>query len=126
LTEFTGSWNTAGVRNLLDLGVPVDAPYGGDGYFDLAPQGLALHAAAWFLRADIVQLLLERGSPVDAKDARGRTPLQRAATACVASYWRNRRTPDPARLLVKAGASLEGISLPTGYAELDAVLYGAW
>lgn len=126
LTEFTGSWNTAGVRNLLDLGVPVDAPYGGDGYFDLAPQGLALHAAAWFLRADIVQLLLERGSPVDAQDGKGRTPLQRAATACVASYWRNRRTPDPARLLVQAGASLEGISLPTGYAELDAVLYGAW
>ena len=126
LTEFTGSWNTAGVRNLLDLGVPVDARYAGDGYFDLAPGGLALHAAAWFLRADIVQLLLERGSPVDPTDAKGRTPLQLAVRACVDSYWSARRTPEPARLLVKAGASLEGIQLPTGYAELDAVLYGAW
>jgi ankyrin repeat protein len=126
LTEFTGSWNTAGVRNLLDLGVPVDARYAGDGYFDLAPGGLALHAAAWFLRADIVQLLLERGSPVDPTDGKGRTPLQLAVRACVDSYWSARRTPEPARLLVKAGASLEGIQLPTGYAELDAVLYGAW
>src|SRR5438309_9454394 len=33
LAEFAGTWNTAGVRQLLDLGVPVDARYTGDGYF---------------------------------------------------------------------------------------------
>ena len=122
ITEFTGSWNTAGVGELLDLGVPVDAPYAGDGYFDLAPQGTALHAAAWFLRADIVQLLLMRGAAVDARDAMGRTPLQLAVRACVDSYWRERRTPAPARLLLEAGASVQGIRFPSGYESVDVLL----
>src|SRR5256886_8403717 len=36
LAEFAGTWNTDGVRNLLDLGVPVTALYPGDEYFDIA------------------------------------------------------------------------------------------
>jgi ankyrin repeat protein len=123
LTEFTASWNTAGVRHLLELGVPVTALYAGDGYFDIAEQSMALHVAAWFLRADLVQLLLEHGSPVDPKDGKGRTPLQLAVKGCVDSYWSERRTPEPARLLVAAGAKREGIRV-TGYAALDAVLQG--
>jgi ankyrin repeat protein len=122
LAEFTGTWNTDGVRHLLDLGVPVNARYEGDGYFDLAPDSTALHVAAWKLRADLVQLLIERGATVDAKDAKGRTPLLLAVRACVDSYWTNRRTPEPARLLLAAGASKSGIATPTGYDELDVLL----
>ena len=123
LAEFTGTWNTDGVRHLLDLGVPVNARYEGDGYFDLAPDSTALHVAAWKLRADLVQLLIERGATVDAKDAKGRTPLLLAVRACVDSYWTDRRTPEPARLLLAAGASQVGIATPIGYDELDALLH---
>jgi ankyrin repeat protein len=122
LAEFTGTWNTAGVRHLLDLGVPVDVRYDGDGYFDLAPNSTALHVAAWKLRADLVQLLLERGAAVDAKDGKGRTPLMLAVKGCVDSYWTERRTPEPARLLLAAGASVEGLPVPSGYDAVDVLL----
>ena len=104
LAEFAGTWNTAGVRHLLDLGVPVDARYTGDGYFDLAKDTTALHVAAWQSRADLVQLLIERGADVNAMDDKGRTPLVLAHKARVDSYWRERATPEPERLLRAAGA----------------------
>jgi ankyrin repeat protein len=121
LAEFTGTWNTAGVRHLLDLGVPVAALYKGDGYFDIALDSTALHVAAWKLRTDLVQLLIERGAPVNAKDGKGRTPLMLAMKGCVDSHWTERRTPEPARLLLAAGASKEGVALPSAYAEFDAL-----
>lgn len=122
LAEFTSTWNTAGVKHLLDLGVPVTSRYRGDGYFDIAPESTALHVAAWQLRADLVQLLLERGAPVNARDGKGRTALMLAVKACVDSYWQHRRTPEPARLLLTAGASREGVPIPTGYPALDDLL----
>src|SRR5439155_426539 len=94
LAEFAGTWNTAGVRQLLDLGVPVTALYEGDAYFDIAKDSTALHVAAWKGLAPTVQLLIERGAPVDAKDGKGRTPLALAVKACVDSYWTYRRTPE--------------------------------
>jgi ankyrin repeat protein len=122
LAEFTSTWNTEGVEQLLALGVPVDARYEGDGYFDIAPGSTALHVAAWNIRADLVQLLLGRGALVNAKDAKGRTALQLAVKACVDSYWSERRSPEPASLLLDAGASTEGLRYPSGYDELDRVL----
>ncbi len=122
LTEFTGTWNTAGVRHLLNLGVPVTSLYRGDGYFDIAPDSTALHVAAWQLRADLVQLLLERGAAVNARDGKGRTPLMLAVKACVDSYWTERRSAEPARLLLAAGATTDGIAFPSGYADVDALL----
>jgi ankyrin repeat protein len=122
LAEFTGTWNTAGVRHLLDLGVPVTSLYKGDGYFDIAPDSTALHVAAWQLRADLVQLLLERGARVNARDGKDRTPLMLAVRACVDSYWTERRTPEPARLLLAAGATTDGVAVPSGYADVDALL----
>ncbi len=122
LAEFAGTWNTGGVRMLLDLGVPVTALYEGDGYFDIATNSTALHVAAWKLRADLVTLLLQRGAPVNAKDDNGRTPLMLAVKACVDSYWTERRTPEPARHLLEAGASVDGIAIPSGYDAIDALL----
>src|SRR5437667_8903055 len=104
LAEFAGTWNTPGVRHLLDLGVPVTARYAGDGYFDIAKESTALHVAAWQSRPDLVLLLIERGADVNATDAKGRTPLLLARKACTDSYWTARATPEPARLLQAAGA----------------------
>jgi ankyrin repeat protein len=122
LSEFTLTWNNPGVRLLLELGVPATAAYGGYGYFAIAPDSTALHVAAWMLNADLVKLFIERGVPVNAKDGLGRTPLMLAVKACVDSYWTERRTPEPARLLLGAGASLDGVTIPSGYAEVDELL----
>jgi ankyrin repeat protein len=123
LAEFAGTWNTAGVRHLLDLGVPVAAVYDGDPYFGIAPESTALHVAAWKGVAATVRLLLERGAPVDARDGAGRTPLALAVKACVDSYWTGRRDPETVRALLEAGAMVDdGVRFPSGYAEVDALL----
>lgn len=123
LAEFAGVGNAAGVGLLLDLGVPPDAPFAeGDGYWDVAPRSTALHVAAWRARHATVKLLLERGAPVDLADGRGRTPLALAVRACVDSYWTTSRSPESVRLLLAAGASIEGVSWPSGYGEVDALL----
>jgi ankyrin repeat protein len=125
LTEFAGTWNTEGVRLLLDLGVPVDAPYSGDGYFGIEPGSTALHMAAWKGLTETVELLLARRAKVDATDAKGRTPLMLAVKATVDSYWTERRTPETVRALLKAGASSDKVLYPSGYAEVDELLEAA-
>jgi ankyrin repeat protein len=125
LAEFAGTWNTEGVRHLLDLGVPVAALYSGDGYFDIAPASTALHVAAWKGLAATVRLLIDRGAPVDTPDAKGRTPLVLAVKACVDSYWTHRRNPDTVKALLEAGASVHGVPVPSGYAAVDELLAAA-
>jgi ankyrin repeat protein len=127
LAEFAGVGNTDGVRHLLDLGVPVTALYAGDGYWDVAPNSTALHVAAWRARHATVKLLIERGSPVDATDGKGRTPLALAIRACVDSYWTERRSPESVDALLRAGAGIGRVPFPSGYAEADDLLrqYGA-
>ena len=122
LAEFAGNGNTKGVQHLLDLGVPVDARYDGDLYFDIAKNSTALHVAAWKAWPKTVKLLIERGAEVNAQDAKGRTPLMLAVKACVNSYWTNRRSPESVEALLKAGASLSGVEFPCGYDEVDALL----
>ena len=122
LSEFAATWNTRGVEILLDLGVPVDARYGGDGYFGIAPESTALHVACWLGVASTVRLLLARGADVDAKDAKGRTPLQLAVLATVDSYWTHRRSPEAVRALLEAGAVTAGVKYPSGYDAVDALL----
>lgn len=122
LAEFAGTWNTEGVGLLLDLGVPVDARYEGDGYFDLAGDTTALHVAAWKGVTSTVKLLIERGAPVNAADAKGRTPIMLAVKATIDSYWTERRTPDTVRALLDSGASIKGVKYPSGYAEVDHLL----
>ena len=122
LAEFAGNGNTKGVQQLLDLGVPVNALYDGDPYFDIAKNSTALHVAAWKAWPKTVKLLIERGAPIDAQDAKGRTPLMLAVKACVDSYWTNRRSPESVEALLRAGASVSGVDFPSGYAEVDALL----
>ena len=122
LAEFAGNGNTDGVRHLLNLGVPVTAIYEGDGYFGIANNSTALHVAAWRARHATLKLLIERGAPINVPDGKGRTPLALAVRACVDSYWTDRRSPESVEALLRAGASLSGISFPSGYAEVDELL----
>ena len=119
----------AGNGMLAPLGVllqwlpTVDARWAeGDGYWDIAPHSTPLHVAAWRAQHAVVRLLIEAGADVHTRDGRGRTPLQRAVAACVDSYWTDRRQPESVRALLEAGASAEGIALPTGYDAIDALL----
>jgi ankyrin repeat protein len=126
LTEFAGNGNTEGVRRLLDLGVDPAAPHReGDGYWDVTPQTTALHNAAWRGRPATVKLLIERGAPVNALDGKRRTALALAVKACVDSYWKDRRTPESVDALLNAGASVDGIEIPCGYADVDELLAAA-
>ena len=122
LAEFAGNGNSDGIKCLLEIGVPIDARYRGDGYFNEAPDSTALHVAAWRGWPETTQLLLERGSDVNAKDGNGQTALQLAVKACVDSHWMRRRSVEWVRPLLDAGASLEGVSIPCGYKEVDELL----
>ncbi len=123
LAEFAGVGNTDGVRQLLDLGVGVNAlTEDGDAYFDVAKNSTALHSAAWRAWPATVTLLIERGAMVNALDGKGRTALALAVRACVDSYWKDRRTPESVGALLKAGATVRGAEFPSGYAEVDELL----
>jgi ankyrin repeat protein len=122
LGTFAGVGNTEGVKCLLDVGVPADAVFSGDAYFGQAAGATALHVAAWHGNSDTMSLLIERGTPVDARDSRGDTALQLAIRACTHSYWSGRRRPDWVEPLLKAGASVVGVEVPTGYAEADELI----
>jgi ankyrin repeat protein len=123
LAEFAGVGNTGGVRQLLDLGIDVNAvTEDGDPYLDVAKNSTALHSAAWRARPAAVKPLIERGALVNALDGKGRTALALAVRAYVDSYWKERRTPESVEALLKAGASVRGVEYPSGYAEVDELL----
>ena len=122
LPEFAGNNNVEGLRCLLDLGIPVDVLYEGDPYFNIAKDSTALQVASWRAMHAAVKFLIERGANVNATDARGRTPLLLAVTACVDSYWKYRRTTESLEALLRAGASTAGIEIPCGYDEADHLL----
>ena len=106
LAEFAGNDNTEGVRQLLDRGVPVDALYDGDPYFQIPENSTALHVAAWRAAHKTVRLLIEKGAPINAKDGNGRTALELAGKARVDSYWTEKSAPDSIEALQVALAIL--------------------
>lgn len=123
LALFSGNGNTDGVQHLLDLGIEVDARYHeGDAYWDVATESTALHVAAWRAQHTTVRFLIERGAAIDLPDGKGRTPLALAVRACVNSHWTYRRSPVSVMALLQAGASVDGIDLPSGYEVVDALL----
>jgi ankyrin repeat protein len=124
LAQFAGNGSVAGVRCLLDLGVDVNVLYAeGNSYFDIAKNSTALHVAAWRAWPVTVKELIERGAAINAPDGNGRTALAFAVKACVDSYWSYRRSPDSVAALLEAGASIAGIEIPSGYDEIDQLLW---
>jgi ankyrin repeat protein len=123
LAAFAGVDNTDGVRQLLDIGADVKTLFEeGEGYFDIAPNSMAIHVAAWRANHATLKFLIERGSPIEVPDGKGRTPLALAVKACVDSYWTERRSPESVEALLRAGARASAVRVPSGYAEVDALL----
>jgi ankyrin repeat protein len=123
LASFAGADNDAGVRCLLALGVSAAALWPeGDPYWELTPNSTSLHVAAWRAHHNVVRTLIAAGTPVNALDTRNRTALQFAVRACINSYWKYRRQPDSVAALLAAGATTDGIEIPTGYDAIDELL----
>jgi ankyrin repeat protein len=123
LARFAGADNDAGMRCLLALGVPATALWPeGDPYWEITPNSTALHVAAWRAHHNVVRTLIAAGTPVNVLDARNRTALQLAVRACTNSYWKYRRQPDSVAALLAAGATTDGIELPSGYDAIDELL----
>jgi hypothetical protein len=109
--------NYAAVKLMLDLGFPVAHPERNHGY-------TPLHNAAWAGSGDLVELLIERGHPVDIRDPSfDATPLEYALHDCLVE----KRHPEGefarvVKALVEAGSPLTGMKYPTGHLAVDEVL----
>jgi ankyrin repeat protein len=109
--------NFDAVKLMLDLGFPLTQPETSHGY-------TALHNAAWAGAADLVELLLQRGHPVDIVDpAYHATPLGYAMYDCLVE----KRHPEGEfarvfQLLLEAGSPWDPLCYPTGVADVDEVL----
>jgi ankyrin repeat protein len=88
----------------------------------VAKNSTGLHVAAWRAQHATVKLLIDRGAPVNVLDGKERTPLALAVSACVDSYWAYRRSPESVQMLLNAGASVNDVKFPSGYAEVDELL----
>jgi hypothetical protein len=109
--------NIEAVRLMLDLGFPVDVPEHNHGY-------LPLHNAAWCGDPELVELLLQRGHPVDRRD-----PVYHATALGFAIHSRTEAKrhpegdfPEVVRLLLKAGVPLDERQYPTDDPEIDTVI----
>ena len=110
--------NYEAVKLMLDLGFQVAHPERSHGY-------TPLHNAAWAGSGGLVDLLIERGHPVDIRDpGYDATPLGYALHDCLVE----KRHPEGefarvVKALLKAGSPLNGVKYPTGDAVLDEILH---
>lgn len=115
LPDLTTAHRTAAVRSLLAAGVPVD------GRGDLG--GTALHWACWKGYADLAKLLLDHGASLTVEDHQFHgTPsgwFGHGVQNCPESGGDYALV---ARLLLAAGATIPERDMPTGHADVDAVL----
>jgi ankyrin repeat protein len=108
--------NYEAVKLMLNLGFPVAQIERSHGY-------TALHNAAWAGSADLVDLLIARGAPVDVVDPSFQsTPLGFAMYDCLVE----KRHPEGefgrvAKSLIEAGSPWDALEYPTGDARLDDV-----
>ncbi len=107
--------NKEAVRLMLDVGFPVDAPEFNHGF-------LPLHNAAWCGDPELVELLLQRGHPVDRRDPTYKaTALGFAIHSCVtAKRHPEGDFPSVAKLLLEAGTPLDDGQYPSGDEGIDA------
>jgi ankyrin repeat protein len=109
--------NFDAVKLMLDLGFPVTHSETSHGY-------TPLHNAAWAGAASLVELLLQRGHPVDIVDPTYHaTPLGFAMHDCLVE----KRHPEGefarvVQMLLDAGSPWNALCYPTGEADLDNVL----
>jgi ankyrin repeat protein len=108
--------NYAAVKLMLDVGFPIAQPENNHGY-------TPLHNAAWAGAADLVDLLLKRGHPVDIVD-----PHYKATALGFAMYDSlvEKRHPEGEfarviRSLLEAGSPWDALCYPTGDPSLDEV-----
>jgi ankyrin repeat protein len=96
IVEAAGSRHPEAVALMLELGFPIDARRFGEE---------ALHNAAYWGKASIVRLLLERGADVDARDERfDGTPLAFATVGSGEQEGTPGEWTETVRLLLEAGA----------------------
>lgn len=110
LVDFAGSGNAAAVRLMLDLGFDIAAQRSNPPW---AGGETALHVAAWRGHLPMVELLIERGAPLEAAHRSGATPLAVALRALVEqSEWTpNEYSIGIAHALLNAGAQIESAHL---------------
>ncbi len=120
LADFAGTGNTAGVRLLLDLGFPITSRTSAAA----SPGDTALHVAIWHERLPTVQLLLERGAPLETTNRRGLTPLSLAVRSLVeVSEWTPHHSVAIVAALLAAGARVDSVKrFPSGSAQADELL----
>ena len=85
----------------------------------------ALHLVGDCGHADIATMLLERGADPEATDGDGATPLDVAVNAATTPHYSSARGNGAVAVieaLVKAGVSVEGVTLPTGREDLDVLV----
>ena len=108
---------------MLDLGFDI----GSRTRHPAASGDTALHLAVWRARHDTVQLLIDRGAPLEAVNRGGETPLSYSVSALVTwSEWTPHDTTALVATLLDAGARAEAVRrFPCGIAEADELLRGA-
>ena len=117
LPDLAQNHATESVRALLDAGVPIDTR--GD------MGETALHWACWKGYADLAEVLVERGASLTVEDAQYHGTPPGWFGHGIRNNGEGGDYAGVARVLVAARASFLDADIPTGHADVDAVLRDA-